>query len=181
MHRIFLLVASALAFAVPVRADEPIEMVFSNRSVASTMSEHFHIALGDRYSPSFIKERFRPYTVEFSDECEIECFVISRDGALLNIYGSEETGKITMLTSWSTRVVDSLGVRVGMPLRKALKADQALCEYAETLMCRSPVAGMTYFVDSGEDCHWDVSWDKGEVSVTVPACARVGGFQISAF
>lgn len=171
---VFVLMASA-------RADDATELVFHSRHVQSALNADFRIALGDRYSPSFIKGRFQPYTVTFSDECEMECYVISRNGVSFNIYGSEESGKITALSSWSERAADSLGIRVGTPLREALKTDRARCEYAESLMCRSAVPGLSYFVDSEETCEWGVRWDSGEISVRVPACARVGGFHISAY
>lgn len=178
----FALLAAVIAFFVPAfaRASDTAELVFSSRSVVSTMSRDFRIDLGDHYSPSFIKQRFQPFTVEKSDECETECFVVSRDGVSFDIYGSEESGKITALASRSKRAADSLGTRIGTPLREALRANRALCEYAESLMCRSPVPGIAYFVDSGKDCDWgDVRWDRGEISVAVPACARVGGFYVS--
>src|SRR5690606_7591043 len=92
MRFMVFVVFAALVFSVSAQADEPARFVFDRTSVKSTMSTDFHIALGDRYSAAFIKSRFRPFAVEFSDECEIECFVVSRDGAYLSIYGSEEAG-----------------------------------------------------------------------------------------
>jgi hypothetical protein len=54
----FLTVLFALLVSmVPARADDTSELVFYSRSVVSTLGPDFEIALGDRYSPSFIKQR----------------------------------------------------------------------------------------------------------------------------
>jgi len=173
----FIAVVLGLANAGACAADDG-GLVFDRSSVTSTMSADFHLSLGDPYTASFIKSRFRPFTVEFSDECEIECFVVSRGDVLFNVYG-EDGGTISALSTWTNGTLDALGNRVGMPLREALKSDKGECEYAESMFCRSPIGGVLYFVGGDESCHWDVDWEKAPGTlVPIPACARLGGIEL---
>lgn len=154
-------------------------LVIDGRSVRSTLSDDFRIALGDRYSPSFIKDRFRPFTMEFSDECESECFVLTNGDASFNIYGDEESGRITAFVSWSEAAMDSLGNRVGMPLAKALKSKRGLCEHGEVPLCQSPIEGVSYFVAGDEKCQLKIPPGAlSAVEVDIPDCATLGGFQV---
>lgn len=181
MRSMVLVVFTALAFSVPAQAGDPARFVFDRTSVKSTLSPDFHIALGDRYSASFIKSRFRPFTVEFSDECEMECFVVGRDGSYLNVYGREEAGTISAFVSFSDGTTDWLGNRVGMPLREALKSDSAVCLYEESIVCHTSVDGLTYFAGGSMDCEWVVDWARAPGTyVAIPACATLGGIEIRA-
>ncbi len=181
-------VISGIAFAVVLSiasvagAQEATEAIFDGNSATSAKGPNFKIALNEPYSPSFIKGRFGPFKVEFSDECEMECFVVSRGAFGLSIYGSEKTGKITALASWSEGARDARGNRAGTPLREALKSTTAKCEYAESLMCESAIKGLSYFITWDESCDWKTRWDKpSDEPVLVPACAMIDGFHVSLY
>lgn len=174
-----LVLVALVNHAFDASASDGGSLVFDRSSVASTMSADFKISLGDPYSASFIKSRFRPFTVEFSDECEMECFVVSRAGVYLNIYGSEETGKISAFVSYSEGATDVLGNRIGMPLREALKSDSAVCLYEESIVCETSIKGLTYFAGGDQDCRWEVNWERAPGAyVAIPTCATLGGIEI---
>lgn len=168
-----------LAAVSPARSEDGSGIVFDRSSVASTMSADYRLSLGDPYSASFIKGRFPPFTVEFSNECEMECFVVSRAGMYLNVYGSEESGKITAFASFSKGTTDVLGNRVGMPLREALKSDSGVCLYEESIVCETSIQGLRYFAGGSEDCRWEVNWERAPGAyVAIPTCATLGGVEI---
>lgn len=181
MERVLRMHLTVFAFALFLSAGAAAgdQLVIDGQSVSSTLGDEFRIALGDRYSPSFIKERFRPFTMEFSDECEGECFVLSRGEASFQIFGDEESGRITALVSWSEAAVDSLGNRVGMPLTRALKSKRGLCEHGEVPLCRSTIEGLSYFVAGDDRCQLKIpAGAESAVEVDIPDCATVDGFEV---
>ncbi len=179
MRVIFIFLLAALGLSATARASDAPPLVFDKTSVRSTINADFHIALGDPYTASFIKSRFAPFTVEFSNECEIECFVLSYDGVFFNVYGDEQSGKITAFVTWSNGAADPLGNRVGMPLREALKSDSAVCLYEESIVCHTSIEGLTYFAGGSEDCEWVVDWERAPGAyVAIPTCATLGGIEI---
>lgn len=157
------------------------EFEFSSGSVKSIKDTGYGISLGDSFSASAIKERFRSYRVEFSNECEGECYIVHDDsGANINIFGSEDTGKVSMILSRSERAADIEGNRVGTSLRTALRQSNAVCRSGENDECDSPsVSGVRYLLEDGS-CMLPLNReDPADQIVQIPECAKIGGISIS--
>lgn len=170
----------ALALPVAARANDESGFIVSDKGAVALRSSDYSIAIGDRYSAQFIKGRFPPFEVMYTHECLNACFVVRDGAATLEIHGDDETGKITAITAWSGDSRDTLGNKVGIPLRQAVGSDRAKCGYEETLLCNSEVPGVRY-VPEGDDCEWGVLWNDvkdGDV-LDIPDCALLGGVHVS--
>jgi hypothetical protein len=146
--------------------------IFSGDKAVSARDPRQFIAAGEKLSISQLKQRFPSYTVTPEEgDCGGTCASIEgKSGARIYIsYGGDSNFSFSNISSDARSSRDILGNAIGTPLRKAIGANIAKCDLGESMTCLSAqIKGLSYIAVG---CTW-----KGE---TIPACAKVGGFEIS--
>lgn len=140
------------------------------------------LRLEDPFTASALKDRFPNFRIEYSNECDGSCFVVSDVPGQIYVYGDEAKGRISHILSDSANVMDTGGHRHGTPLTKALGSRNGICEAGERFMCRSAdkEKGLTYIIKDDEACDFGVTdWHSvSGKSITIPECATIEGFMI---
>jgi hypothetical protein len=146
--------------------------IFSGDKAVSARDPRQFIGAGEKLSIAQLKQRFPSYKVtRQSSDCGGTCALVeSKSGARIFIsYGGDSNSSFSNISSDVRGSRDILGNSIGTPLRKAIGANIAKCDLGESTTCPSAqVKGLSYIAVG---CTWE-----GE---TIPACARVGGFEIS--
>lgn len=166
--------APALAFSL-LLADNVMAQttgfIFSGDQAVSAADERQFIRAGEQISMHDLKQRFSSYSVgKLDGDCGGSCFSVqARDGSSLVIdYGGQGKSAFYRIQSSAPGSRDTLGNSIGTPLRKVFGATAAHCDEGESTTCQSPrLKGLSYVVGG---CDF-----RGP---SVPACAKVDGFQI---
>jgi hypothetical protein len=156
--------------------EEPAGFIFTADKVTNPRDERESIRLRERLPLIQLKKRFSRYEVVSTagEDCFI-CANISRGKISISVNYSEDGITITEITSNDKMSADALGNAVGAPLRDAIGARTADCDAGDRTTCASPrLIGLHYIVE-GDNCSLLV---KDNQRTDIPACAKVGGFQI---
>jgi len=146
--------------------------IFSGDKAESAQDSRQFIVAGEKLAISQLKKRFPSYTVTPEEaDCGGTCASIKgKNGTLIYVsYGGDSSFSFYNISSDARSSRDILGNAVGTSLQKAIGANIAKCDLGESMTCPSAqIKGLSYIAVG---CTW-----KG---VTIPACAKVGGFEIS--
>jgi len=178
MHRIWssivvcTLSSCGLAFPMAPVVAQSDGFIFSGDKAVSARDPRQFIAAGEKLSISQLKKRFPSYTVTPEEgDCGGTCASIeSKTGARIYIsYGGDSNFSFSKISSDAPSSRDIFGNVVGTPLRKAIGTNIAKCDLGESTTCPSAqMKGLSYIAVG---CTWN--------GATIPACAQVGGFEIS--
>lgn len=82
-----------------VAAAKNAEFIFSGGAVVCTREPKYVIRFGDQFFIEAIKERFSPYSVEISNECDGFCVVVASKNGSINIFGEANAKKVLSIVS----------------------------------------------------------------------------------
>lgn len=146
--------------------------IFSGDQAVSAADQRQFIRVGERLSAAQLRQRFPGYKIStIRSDCGGTCTVIeSKDGSYIRIdYGGDRTYSFYRIYSDAENSRDSLGNTVGTSLSKAVGADSTKCDLGAATTCESvKIKGLSYVADGCE-----------VQGPAIPACAKVGGFEIS--
>jgi hypothetical protein len=123
-----------------------------------------------------VKRRFRSAKVTSSngEDC-VTCAVVDGPVGAIDVHYDRKNG-ITMVVSHDPKSMDVAGNKVGGLLATAI-GNAAFCESGmETICTSTKIIGLSYIVADDEKCIIETATEKK--SVAVPACAKIGGFQL---
>jgi hypothetical protein len=170
-----LAVAMALVVGTPL-AGHAGGFIFTADRATNPSNENETVRLLERLPTAQLKKRFSRYKVDVTagEDCVI-CATVSRGKVSINV-DYDETGIVIVgITSNDKTSTDALGNAVGSSLRNAIGAT-ANCDAGDWTTCASPrLIGLHYVVEENEGCSLVV---KENQTTEIPACARIGGFQI---
>jgi hypothetical protein len=133
--------------------------------------------VGEKISKQALQRRFAGYKVQYTkgEGCLI-CAVITGPDGQFDVDFDQDGQTVLHLRSIDNRIRDALGNEIGSPLKTALGAETAICDAGESTTCASTAfKGLSYIVTEDERCPITV---QEKQPTQIPACARIGGFQI---
>jgi hypothetical protein len=151
-------------------------IVTGDRIINSRVSREY-VRLSERLPVSQLKRRFARYKITSTagEDCAI-CATVSRNAFQFEVYYDVHGIVVTEIYCRDNACVDALGNRVGGSLREAL-GNEADCNNGDELTCESSrLSGLSYIVRENTKCTLRVT-ESGK-KTSIPACARIGGFQI---
>ena len=151
-------------------------IVTGDRIINSRVSGEY-VRLSERLPISQLKRRFARYKITSAagEDCAI-CATVSRNAFHFEVYYDVHGIVVTGIYCRDNACVDALGNRVGESLRQAL-GNLADCDNGDELTCEfRRLSGIWYIVRENNKCTLRVT-ESGK-KTSIPACARIGGFQI---
>lgn len=133
--------------------------------------------VGETISKQALQRRFTGYDVRYAkgEGCLI-CAVITGPDGQFEVDFDRDGQTVLHLRSVDNRIRDALGNEIGSPLKTALGAETAICDAGESTTCASTAfKGLSYIVTEDERCPITV---QEKQPTQIPACARIGGFQL---
>lgn len=165
------------AEAPPIKRNGPSGFVFDASSIRHSTKPALLIRLGKKISRQALKRRFAGYDVRYAkgEGCLI-CAVITGPDGQFDVDFDQDGRTVIHLRSTDNRIRDVRGNEIGSSLRSALGADTSICDAGESTTCASAAfKGLSYIVTEDDRCLFSV---KDKQPTDIPACARIGGFQI---
>jgi len=161
----------------PIKNESPAGFVFDTNSVRHSTRPALRIRIGEKISEQALRRRFAGYTLLYATgEGCLVCAVITGADGQFDVHFEQDGQTVTQLRSTDSRVRDGLGNDVSTPLRNALGANTANCDAGETTTCASAaLRGLSYIVTEDDRCSVTA---EDQRPTDIPACARIGGFQI---
>ncbi|MBN9599550.1 MAG: hypothetical protein J0G28_07730 [Afipia sp.] len=151
--------------------------VFSPAGVTDPANPSNTLALDETLPPQQLRHRFHSYTVRIieGEDCII-CAHLTGQAGDLEVYYDPDGRTISMLRSIDPKAADAENHRVGSLLSDAV-GSWASCDDGESLTCSSAtIEGLSYIVADDESCQFIVKNNKNPTAI--PACAKIGGFQL---
>jgi hypothetical protein len=151
--------------------------VFDASSIRHSANPALRIRVGEKISRQALKRRFAGYDVRYTkgEGCLI-CAVITGLDGQFDVGFDKDGQTVLQLLSTDNRIRDAMGNEIGSPLKSALGAETTTCDAGESTTCASTaLEGLSYIVAEEERC--PIAF-QGTQPTEIPACARIGGFQL---
>lgn len=151
--------------------------VFDGTGIVNAQNPSQRLNVWDKVSLAELKRRFPGFTVKrVTGDCGGQCFAVSRKNMFFQVdVGGDKQLSFYRIVSDAKSSRDTAGNTIGVPLAKAVGASKTECDEGDSTSCQSKkTPGLAYIAGGCSLQHGD----NGN-QFTIPACATVGGFEIS--
>lgn len=149
--------------------------IVTGETLTSRYNPDHKVRVGERLPVSSLKKRFVGFDIQStsSEDCNF-CASVSSSGQGFQVNYDIDGIVVTSILCFDG-CADALGNEHGSRLLDAI-GDRASCDAGLYTTCRSPrIDGLNYILyEDSENCDFEIN--GGETRI--PACAKVGGFQI---